>query len=120
VSRLVTRPVRFGDWRPEKAIRRRSLLNAPAVKHMRTLPCASCEERAGWTIHHVVPKAQRGDDLLSNLIQLCVDCHDALHHAPDATAIHHRIGQRLTAANIEYVLWKKGAAWLEDRYGVIA
>lgn len=93
---------------------------SPAAGELRERPCACCEERPGVTLHHVVPRSQRGDDVLENLIQLCVMCHDALHHAVETRSLYRRIGLRLTRENIAYVLSKKTPFWLEDRYGVTA
>jgi hypothetical protein len=108
----------YARWKPEKAIRNPRLLSSPAAQQLRTQPCAACRRRPGVTLHHIVSRAQRGDDVLSNLIQLCVDCHDALHHSPRSREIYLSIGRSLTLAQIAYVIGKRGAGYLERVYGV--
>lgn len=113
-------PQAFANWRPEKRINDPKLWKSDAAMELRELPCACCQLRAGETLHHIVPRSQRGDDVLENLIGIDYTCHDQLHHAPNALELAHAIGRGLTPANIAYVVAKKGAGWLESRYGVIA
>ena len=43
--------------------------------------CATCGERKGLEVHHVIPLVFGGTDEYFNLIPLCHDCHMKLHHA---------------------------------------
>lgn len=40
--------------------------------------CQRCRNRSrrDLTVHHIVPRAEGGSDLLRNLVTLCVPCHD--------------------------------------------
>jgi len=40
--------------------------------------CEICNNLA-VDIHHIVPKSQLGDDIASNFISLCRDCHIEAH-----------------------------------------
>lgn len=40
--------------------------------------CRSCRERRLHP-HHVVFRSQGGPDIMSNLLSLCPQCHDAVH-----------------------------------------
>ena len=117
MSRLVTLPV---GPRVAKRVNDPKVYKTPAADELRGRPCACCVERPGVTLHHVVPRSQRGDDVIENLVGLCVACHDALHHAMETRSLYLRIGRNLTPANIAYVLEKKNGHWLEQRYGVTA
>jgi hypothetical protein len=85
-------------------------------------PCRVCDDKLAESLHHIVPKggANRGDDVPENLVPVCGDgtrgCH-GLIEARDPWA-RSLLGQRLTNAERDYVIGKRGAAWLERNYGV--
>lgn len=117
MSRLVTLPV---GQRVAKRVNDPKVYKTRAAEVLRERPCAACQELPGSTLHHVVPRSQRGDDVIENLIGLCQSDHDELHHGMRANLLYLAIGRNLTPANIAYVLEKRGAGWLSSRYGVIA
>jgi 5-methylcytosine-specific restriction endonuclease McrA len=41
--------------------------------------CRSCQNRNGITCHHVIYRSKGGSNKLSNLLTLCISCHDAVH-----------------------------------------
>lgn len=85
-----------------------------------TAPCRICERPGPTTLHHLVPKSLRGDDVADNLCGICgsgtTGCHGLVEaHDPWACSL---LGQRLTVAERAYVVGKKGAAFLERYYGL--
>ena len=52
--------------------------------------CANCEIDAKDNIvfHHVVPIAVGGRDVFTNIIPLCVSCHNLIHHENDSYYSH--------------------------------
>lgn len=38
-------------------------------------------------VHHLVPLAEGGEDVLTNLVALCPNCHDAVHHGAGSARI---------------------------------
>lgn len=64
--------------------------------------------------HHVVPRAQGGDDVDDNIVLLCWSCHDAYHRGDRRVAS--LIRESLTAEELRYVFEKKGFDWLDRRY----
>lgn len=94
--------------------------------------CRVCHRRA-TNCHHILGKAQGGDDVPDALIPLCgsgaAGCHGALHGNPsthagrrwDARSVRVTIGTRLSPSEYHYVLERLGsraAVWLADQYGV--
>lgn len=51
-----------------------------AVLERDNFTCIRCEKKSkngrGLTAHHVLPRAQGGPNILSNLVTLCLACHD--------------------------------------------
>ena len=41
--------------------------------------CRFCRTTHGLTPHHIVYRSQGGTDDLSNLLTLCIKCHNAVH-----------------------------------------
>lgn len=41
--------------------------------------CRVCKCRTNLHAHHVVYRSQGGDDILSNLLTVCDNCHSAIH-----------------------------------------
>jgi 5-methylcytosine-specific restriction endonuclease McrA len=85
--------------------------------------CRVCDQALrDLQLHHLVARGMGGtiggDDIEANLVALCSTCH-GLVEARDPWACS-LLGQRLTAAEREYVVEKKSAAYLQKRYGVAA
>ena len=79
--------------------------------------CRVCV-RERWTeLHHVVPRAQSGDDYPENLIALCGDCHRGVTE----NRIQYLMLLRwaLTPAQRHYCVERKGAGWLEKKYPAV-
>ncbi len=41
--------------------------------------CQECGSMENLQVHHIKPRSRLGDDVLHNLITLCVDCHRKSH-----------------------------------------
>lgn len=121
------------------------IVDRDAMRRARLLwdVCGACGRPAG-SVHHVIPRGERGDDVLENLITLCgngtTGCHGAEHgnayvvkipnglpnplvERRDADWVNERIGRYLADRRpdvIVYVLGKlgdeAGRAYLERRY----
>jgi hypothetical protein len=82
--------------------------------------CRVCSDAVGATLHHLVSKSLGGGDVADNLVPLCgsgtTGCH-GLVEAHNMWACD-LLGRRLTEAERAYVVGKKGAYFLESRYGV--
>jgi len=46
--------------------------------------CQSCGSAAGLEVHHMISKGRLGDDVETNLITLCGDCHRKIHQSGEA------------------------------------
>lgn len=81
-------------------------------------PCRLCPQPA-VDPHHIIPKGMGGGqryDVADNIAGLCRACHDLVtDNDPWACSL---LGQRLTSPEREFVIGKKGAFWLEVRYGI--
>jgi 5-methylcytosine-specific restriction endonuclease McrA len=79
--------------------------------------CRLCGERAE-TAHHLVPRSRGGDDVHENLMEVCGDgtrgCHG--HIEARTGEARQQVRTSMTGAELEYVLRKKGAAWLQRHY----
>lgn len=42
--------------------------------------CCNCGSKEGVSLHHVVPIKMGGQDVLTNLVPLCRNCHITIHH----------------------------------------
>jgi 5-methylcytosine-specific restriction endonuclease McrA len=42
--------------------------------------CQKCGAMTGLQVHHIKPRSSLGDDSETNLITVCVDCHQSIHH----------------------------------------
>ncbi len=73
---------------------------------------------ANWLneLHHLVPRAQGGDDYPANLVEVCRSCHTMIEARDESTSM--RLGLRLRPDEIAYVTHKKGAWYLADRYRI--
>jgi hypothetical protein len=83
-------------------------------------PCRVFPDKRADSLHHLVPRSQGGDDVADNLVGLSgtgtTEAH-GLVEARDPWACS-LLGQRLTSAERAYVVAKRGAWFLETRYGV--
>lgn len=82
--------------------------------------CRVCVVLLASDPHHLVPRGMGasigGDDVADNLVGLCRRCHDLVEDRdPWACSL---LGTRLTDAERDYVIAKKGAWYLESRYGL--
>ena len=81
------------------------------------LCAAGCGQRAN-SAHHIVSRAQGGDDVLDNLVGLCGDgvagCHGKVE-ARDPTVRRH-LYERLPPAKVAYAERKMGEGWLARQY----
>jgi hypothetical protein len=110
--------------------------DALAVARLRGDECVACGRPPG-SVHHVIPRGERGDDVTENLLLLCGSgtsgCHGAWHGNPylvedkrtrivesrpglyerrDADWVAVRIGHHIAASRpdtIDYVFAKLGA-----------
>jgi ATP-dependent DNA helicase RecQ len=41
--------------------------------------CQECGSMEGLEVHHKKPRSQLGDDVMENLMTLCVGCHGKCH-----------------------------------------
>jgi hypothetical protein len=58
--------------------------------------CQNCRATDALEAHHIVPRKNGGRDCQTNIVLLCSDCHDAVHHdrpAPTATSPNHNLGE---------------------------
>lgn len=111
----------LGDPRPE----RRAKASPAEWKRLREeklvgRSCRICVALLADSLHHLVPRSQSGDDVADNLVGLCGDgtrgCHGRVEaRDPWACSL---LGRRLTAEERAYVTAKKGAWYLEKRYGL--
>jgi hypothetical protein len=81
--------------------------------------CRICEDHPADTLHHLVPRSLRGDDVADNLVGLCgsgtTGCHGLVEDRnPWACSL---LGLKLTAKERDYIIGKKGAPFLERYYG---
>ena len=67
------------DPKPERRVRDREVLRR---FHDQGRECGSCGHGMGVEAHHILSRAQGGDDVLENLFPLCAGCHRALHGNP--------------------------------------
>jgi hypothetical protein len=82
-------------------------------------PCRVCGSHP-TTLHHILSKSLGGDDIADNLVAVCgsgtTGCHGLIEaFDPWACSL---LGQRLTDAERAYVVARKGAYFLESRYGL--
>jgi hypothetical protein len=85
-------------------------------------PCRICTLGDNVTLHHLVPRSLRGDDVAANLVSLCgtgsTGCHGRIEaRDPWACTL---LGHSLSKAEREYVVEKKSPEFLHRYYGVAA
>jgi hypothetical protein len=91
-------------------------------EHFDNEPCVACGLRPA-SLHHIVPKSQRGDDLITNLVPLCgngtTGCHGRLEaHSDGWEIIAARVRLYVTEkeSRRRYVLDKIGQDRFDRRY----
>jgi hypothetical protein len=59
------------------------------------IPCEICGRHATGGIHHIIYRSQGGEDVITNLMATCFECHEKLHfrrepyiHREKALEIH--------------------------------
>lgn len=89
---------------------------ASLVDGVKRAPCAVCGSRRRVEVHHIVPRSSfaRGDESVHtpcNHMALCKPCHTDHHTTP------YRVPRRvLTREAVQFVVERKGVAWLELWY----
>lgn len=81
-------------------------------------PCRVCGLGAlpHYHMHHLVPRAQGGDDVADNIAPLCAACHEAVTRLfPAALAL---LAESLSDAEYAYVVGKLGEGGMERLFGV--
>jgi 5-methylcytosine-specific restriction endonuclease McrA len=60
---------------------RKRLKNPALLRAMREeIPyCERCGKPGYGGMHHIVHRSQRGDDVRTNLVRLCYECHTGVH-----------------------------------------
>lgn len=104
------------DPRPTGRLRDPQLLRR---LHLEFDECVVCGAVYGLTLHHLLSRAQGGDDVRANLISLCMgngvsDCHGKLHSGD--RAVREEIRRHLSDESISYLLERKGRDWLNRFY----
>ncbi len=79
-------------------------------------PCRICGMRQSIQLHHLVPRAQGGDDTADNLVPLCAICHVGVTSKVTGTAL--RLVTALTDSEYAYAVEKAGEAVWERLYGI--
>ena len=97
----MTRP----DPKPERRVRDREVLRR---FHRLGRECGSCGHGVGVEAHHIVSRAQGGDDVLANLFPLCAGCHGAIHGQP-----YTAYGVRVDARHVRHAI----AAFIRSEAG---
>ena len=78
--------------------------------------CRGCGQH-GEEFHHLVSRAQRGDDVAGNIVPLCKLCHLAItDHLAGWEEIAQEVRHSLTPNERAYIVAKKSRAWLQRSY----
>jgi hypothetical protein len=92
--------------------------------------CLSCDSTRGIHAHHLLSRAQGGDDVLANLVGLCSGCHGALHGTPCRTLGHRidksfvmdKIGSYLVREDgsdaLQYLRSKRSDGWISAKWEI--
>lgn len=85
--------------------------------------CAACGAPV-TNVHHVIPRSQGGDDLLSNLLPICgsgtMRCHGAMHGSPYTVEVGEssiRGGINETTYYVRPLVERRDQQWVADRLG---
>ncbi len=111
------------DPKPEKRI-----VDVVAMRRFRKNSAPVCQvcgkpwPRYAMSIHHIVPRSQGGDDVEANFAYVdghgSSGCHGCLESRRNGARF--RLRQVLSQAQVDYVVAKKGQAWLDRHYPVSA
>lgn len=76
------------------------------VLHRDNFRCSECKKyffkkKSKLHIHHIVERSHGWEDVLSNLISLCEDCHKEHHGSSTMTYMHHSIKRKIIENAIE-------------------
>lgn len=108
------------DWKPSAKRYRASASEWRTLRELKEGPCRVCRVQWGTNLHHLVPRGLGGDDTADNLVPLCgsgtTGCHGLVEIHDDTACL--RLGASLTTNERGYVISKKGAYYLSDRYRV--
>lgn len=86
----------LADPKPARRIRDPKVF---AAFHAQWHDCLSCGHANWISAHHVLSRAQGGDDVLANLVPLCLQCHGAYHGSP-----YRAYGVRIDANHVRQAL----------------
>jgi hypothetical protein len=110
------------DPKPEKRYKASQSDWDTIHKHFEFHPCVSCGQRHE-SLHHAVPKSQRGADVIPNLVPLCGDgsrgCHGTLEaHSPGWERVAAAVRSWICTDphRWAYVLGMLGEARFDKRY----
>jgi HNH endonuclease len=78
------------DWKNPAPVRDKTVFQE---FHASGYDCISCGHGIVIEAHHILSRAQGGDDMRANLVPLCQECHRAYHGNPYTT-----FGVRIDAA----------------------
>ena len=104
------------DWKPEKR-KKATTKRWGEMRRGLNERCLVCGDPA-QSAHHIVRKAQGGDDVPANLAALCGHgtrgCHGLVEarHRPTLSTLRYA----LSDDQLDYVLKKKGQAWFDRAY----
>ena len=63
-------------------MRKSTKFNYEVLKKEKGTICINClSDEKEIQYHHVIPLSLGGQDILSNIVPLCEDCHNLIHHA---------------------------------------
>ena len=87
--------------------------NREYLYKMKGTICANCgkDEKEQIEYHHVIPIILGGQDVLTNIIPLCHNCHELIHHDKNSninTGYLVKIAQALKEANLTIAKKKEG------------
>ena len=104
------------DFKPELRRRDPDLLR---ILHLERGECALCGE-VEFELHHVLSRAQGGDDVRENIVKLCAERHGEITHNEEGA--RRALGEHLLAARwdvLDYLESKLGEEaareWLARR-----
>lgn len=106
------RPARIKASRARWVELRREKLGACRCYGVGLGPCLGRVE-----LHHIVPRAQLGDDLAANLAPLCTSHHRCITERHEQHLL--RFAECLTDAEYAYCIQKLGEGALERLFGVM-
>ena len=77
--------------------------------------CARCGSSRNLHVHHRIRRSHGGQDISENLITLCAECHDWVHHNPYAARREGLLLSRGTdpaTVPVDHKLWPSGPVYL--------